>query len=87
MFIFNIINQIIDGMYLVINASPDGDEYFFSASERKARAHYIDSSEYSSEESPVYLAKIKDGVEFGFGARGNFFGGELLETSPEIVIK
>jgi len=68
-------------MYVVIQCNPDGDTYSIHSSLERAQESYDKSIDYADEESPLYLAEVKEDTDFGFGAQGDFFGGEILKSS------
>lgn len=68
-------------MFIVINASSDGDSYSIHATEEAARQAFDEFNENASADDTVYLAKIDNPKYFGFGARGDMFGAEVLEDS------
>jgi hypothetical protein len=68
-------------MYIVIQCNPDGDTYSIHSSLERAQESYDKSIDYADEESPLYLVEVKEDTDFGFGAQGDFFGGEILKSS------
>ena len=68
-------------MYIVIQCNPDGDTYSIHSSLERAEASYDQSIDYADEESPLYLVQVEEDRDFGFGAQGDFFGGEILKSS------
>lgn len=69
-------------IYMVIESSPDGDNYQIHSSLKEARTSFSSESEKSIilGESTFYLVEVKDQRNFGFGARGDFYGGEIIES-------
>ena len=71
-------------MFIVIHASTDGDRYSIHATEEAARKVYEDFKEgVYGEDDTVILAKINNPTDFGFGAYGDMYGADVLETSSE----
>ena len=68
-------------MYIVIQCNPDGDTYSIHSSLERAQESYDKSIDYADEESPLYLVQVEEDQYFGFGAWGDFFGGEILKSS------
>lgn len=71
-------------MFIVIHASPDGDRYSLHATEEAARKVYEDFKDrVYGEDETVFLAKIDNPTDFGFGSYGDMYGADVLETSSE----
>jgi hypothetical protein len=70
-------------MFIVIHANPDGDNrYSIHATEEAARKVFDKFKEGAFEEDTVYLAKIENPTDFGFGP-GGMYGADVIEDSTE----
>jgi len=69
-------------MYIVINCASDGDSYNIHHTLEEAQKDFntqksdIEDAEFY--EDALYLASVVPGTKFGWGAHGDFFGGELI---------
>ena len=73
-------------MYIIIESNEDGETYQITSSLSKGEKIYeTRSRELEDEVNNFILAKVKEDVEFGFGARGDFFGGEIIKSLLEPV--
>ena len=66
-------------IFMIINTNPDGDTYSFHTDFESANSEYEMLVEDLDGESGCYMTKVTQGRAFGFGARGEFFGGELIK--------
>ena len=65
-------------MYILINLNYDGDSYQIFPNIEDAKKSFdesIDNDYYHA----VFLVKAEPGVEFGFGARGEIYGADVIE--------
>lgn len=72
-------------LYILININPDGDTYkLYNYTEEGLKQAQADFEE-SKEEfiTGAVLAEVEPGQEFGFGNRGHFFGGHVLQEWNE----
>lgn len=69
-------------MFIVIHANPDGDRYSIHATEEAARKAFDEFNENAFAEDTVYLAKIENPTDFGFGP-GGMYGADVIEDSTE----
>jgi hypothetical protein len=66
-------------MYIVIKKNPDGDSYKISTDLDKSKKTFMEETKECSYPGEfVYLIKIEKDLEFGFGAYGDIFGGEVI---------
>jgi hypothetical protein len=71
-------------MFVLINCSYDGDTYAIFNEIENAMVAFEDSSNCGLFHQ-VVLVKPNPGETFGFGSRGDFFGGEVIEEFMEEV--
>jgi hypothetical protein len=71
-------------MFVLINCSYDGDTYAIFNELKNARVAFKDSRK-SKCYHQVMLVQPNPGETFGFGSRGDFFGGEVIEEFMEEV--
>jgi hypothetical protein len=64
-------------MFLLINLTHDGDNYFLTDNEEKARAEFKEACE-DEQNFKVVLCKPTLEGSFGFGSWGAFYGAETL---------
>jgi hypothetical protein len=65
-------------MFVLINCSYDGDTYAIFNELKNARVAFKDSCK-SKCYHQVVLVQPNPGETFGFGSRGDFFGGDVIE--------
>lgn len=70
-------------MFVIIKSDPDETSTKIIMNEEKAMNSYFHKVEELDEhDDHMVLAKVNEDSDFGFGARGDFFGGEILEEFP-----
>jgi len=73
-------------MYVLIMCHPDGDRYQLSNKLDVLKARFETEKEEGSLGDPysrIVLADIEPDTDFGFGAWGDFFGGEIIQEHEE----
>ena len=70
-------------MYIVISLAPDGDTYSIHPDLEAAKKAFNEEKESIEDcefyDDAVYLASVPEGSKFGWGAQGDFFGGEIID--------
>jgi hypothetical protein len=65
-------------MYVLINLTHDGDNYFLTDNEENARAEFKEACENSRNFKVVLCEPTLEG-SFGFGSWGDFYGAKTLD--------
>lgn len=65
-------------MYILIETSPDGDSYEISNNLPKIQEKFEEKKYEGNTEGYLYLVEVEEETEFGFGAYGDLFGGNVL---------
>lgn len=68
-------------MYIVFRLNPDGDSYSIQNDLNAAKAKFEEWKGQEVGDNGIVLAEITDTDDFGFGARGDMYGVNVIEDS------